>query len=249
VRSASDHDRTNPVIVTTNTLESLRHPPRLDGTPRTTRKDPSLVDLETAEPATESAGLDFGRRNLFARAGLAGFTGLAAALVIDRTALATTDERPNVPTEADRVVLAQVIGLELAASELYRVAAGGASDELAPAVLVMAENHQAYAQAIAGKTGLSAQDMDAEVYSAFESRFTGSEQDFLGAAHELEQSAVSTHTAVIGDYESAEAIALTASILVVEARHATVLADLLGVDDFDVLFENDQPALSLAGDA
>ena len=44
------------------------------------------------------------------------------------------------------------------------------------------------------------------------------------------------------------AIALTASIAVVEARHATVLADLLGVDDLDVLFGNDQSALELTGD-
>jgi Ferritin-like domain len=217
--------------------------------PRTTRKDPSLVDLEIAEPVIDSASANFARRSLFARIGLVGLTGLAAALVVDRSAFATPDERPNVPTESDRVVLAKVIGLELAASELYRLAAAGASDDLAAAAGVMAENHQAYAQAIAGKTGLSAQEIDASVFSAFESRFGGSQSEFLAAAHELEQTAVSTHTAVISDYESAEAIALTASILVIEARHATVLADVLGVEDLDVLFGNDQPALSLAGDA
>ena len=39
-----------------------------------------------------------------------------------------------------------------------------------------------------------------------------------------------------------------ASIAVIEARHATVLADLLDVDDLDVVFGNDQSALDLTGD-
>jgi hypothetical protein len=210
------------------------------------------VDLETAEPATEPVAGVVARRSLLTSAAAAGIAGLAAALVVDRSAFARAgvDERPNVPTESDQVVLAQVIGFELAASELYRLTAdSGVSDDLAAAVGVMAENHQAYAQAIAGKTGLNADAINGDVFEAFKAGFAGSEQEFLAAAHELEQTAVSTHTAVIGEYESVEAIAVTASILVVEARHATVLADVLGVGDLDVLFGNDAPALSLSGDA
>ena len=47
-------------------------------------------------------------------------------------------------------------------------------------------------------------------------------------------------------YESIQAINLTASILVVEARHATVLADVAGVDDLDVVFGNAETALDLS---
>lgn len=213
------------------------------------------MDLEIAEPATEpahgrSAANGVARRSLFARAGAAGIVGLAAALTVDHVALAspdTTVARPNVPTASDNGTLELVIGFELAASELYRAAAAGVSDGLVAAVGVMAENHQAYAQAIAGKTGLSASNMNDGIYETFVARFTGSDDDFLTAAHELEQAAVSTHTAAITGYESNEAIGLTSSILVVEARHATVLADLLGVSDFDVLFGNDQPAITLSG--
>ncbi len=44
------------------------------------------------------------------------------------------------------------------------------------------------------------------------------------------RAAVATHTSLLEQYESGNSINLTASILVIEARHATVLADLLGVD-------------------
>ena len=204
------------------------------------------MDLENAEPAPDTMV----RRSLFARAGAAGLAGLAAALIVDRAALAAADERPNLPTPADEAVLAQVIAFENAASELYlaRLSAG-VPDELESVVSTMAENHQAYAQAIAGKTGLSAQDLNAPaIFDQFEADFTGSEADFFAAAHQLEQTAVATHTALLNDYESDDAIRITLSILVIEARHATVLADLLGVTDLDVLFGNTESALTLSGD-
>lgn len=212
-----------------------------------TRKDPSPVDLENAETATDTMS----RRSLVARAGLAG---LAAALVIDQGALAAAaapDERPNVPNDADTATLDLVIGFELAASELYRakLAAGTGSDEVATIVGIIGENHRAYAQGIAGITGLSAQNPSEAIMAERLSDFTGSDDDFFAAAHQLEQEAVSTHTAAIAGYESSNAIALTASILIAEARHATVFADLLGVTDFDVLFGNETSALDLAGDA
>ncbi len=206
------------------------------------------MDLEIAEPATDTS---LSRRSLVTRVGAAGLAGLAAAFVIDRNALVSAagpDERPGVPTEADSVLLAKVIGLELAASDLYRAALENATDDLAVAVGVMAENHQAYAQAIAGDTGLSAGVADEDLVAELKPFFSGSSTDFLESAHTLEQTLVATHTDLIGQYESSNAISLTASIAVIEARHATVLADLLGVDDLDVLFGNDQSALELTGD-
>ena len=204
------------------------------------------MDLENAEPAPDAMV----RRSLFARVGAAGFAGLAAALIVDRAALAGTDERPNVPTPADEATLARVIGFENAASALYRARLdAGVPSELEVTVNVMAENHQAYAQAIAGRTGLSTREFDApSVFDQFEPAFTGSANDFFEAAHQLEQTAVSTHTALLAGYESEDAVRLATSILVVEARHASVLANLLGVTDRDVLFGNDESALTLSGD-
>lgn len=207
------------------------------------------MDLETAERDVDTS---MSRRSLVTLTGAAGLGGLAAALLVDRTALAVGDEtqRPNVPTEADAARLQQVIGLELAASALYRAKlSAGADGDLAVAIGVMAENHQAFAQAVAGDTGLSADEANAEIVDANLSGFTGSDDDFFAAAHTLEQTAAATHTALMSEYESDDAIALTAAIALTEVRHATVLADLLGVDDLDVLFDNDQSALSLGGDA
>jgi len=207
------------------------------------------VDLETAEPAIDTS---LSRRSLVTRVGAAGLAGLAAAFVIDRSTLVSAatgpDDRPGVPTNADKLVLARVIEFELAASALYESALENADDDLAVAVRVMADNHRSYAEAIAGATGISAGTADEELVAELEPLFTGSSTDFFTSAHTLEQTAVATHTALLADYESTDAIQLTASIAVVEARHATVLADLLGVDDLDVLFGNEESPLDLTGD-
>jgi hypothetical protein len=206
------------------------------------------VDLEIAEPATDTT---LSRRSLVTRVGAAGLAGLAAVLAIDRGTLVSAagpDDRPGVPTDADIVLLNRVIELELAISELYRTASEGASEDLAMVAGVMATNHRAYAEAIAGATGLSAGVADPELVDANIDAFTGSTTEALTSAHTLEQAAVATHTELINEYESSSAIALTASIAVVEARHATVIADMLGVDDLDVLFGNVQPAIDLTGD-
>jgi hypothetical protein len=190
------------------------------------------------------------RRGLVARVGAAGLAGLAAALVSDRTASASaeSEDRPNIPTAADTTKMQQVMALELAAGDLYEAALDGADEDLAPAITVMASNHRAYAQAIAGAAGLSANSPDTSLFDENVDGFTGPSEEFLETAHTLEQSFVTTHTELIGEYESIDAISLTASISVVEARQATVLADLLDVDDFEVLFGDDQPALQLSGD-
>ena len=206
------------------------------------------MDLETAEPAPDTS---LSRRSLVTRAGAAGLAGLAAAFVIDRNALVAAtapEDRPGVRTDDDRVVLARVIEIELAASALYRLALENATDDLAVAIGVMADNHRSYAEAISGATGISAGQPNEELVAEFEPFFSGSADEFLASAHTLEQTLVSTHTSLIADYESTNSISLTSAIAVVEARHATVIADLLGVDDLDVLFGNEESPLDLTGD-
>lgn len=209
------------------------------------------MDLETAERDTDTS---MSRRSLVTLTGAAGLGGLAAALLVDRAALAVPIEdeveRPDAPTASDIAMLERVIGFELAASELYRARLeSGADGDIGVAVGVMTENHQAFAQAIAGAAGVSAGVADSEFVDANRSAFSGSMEEFFTAAHGLEQTAAATHTELISGYESADAIELTASIAITEVRHATVLADLLGVEDLDVLFGNDQTALSLGADA
>lgn len=205
------------------------------------------MDLEIPERAADTS---LSRRSLVARVGAAGLAGLAAALVVDPGSLATAagpDERPGVPTAADQQLLRQVIDFELAAAELYAAAVENATDDLAVAIGVMSSNHQAYAQRIAGTSGMSAGTADPAIVEEFLPGFTGSAEEFFESAHRLEQTAVATHTSLISRYQSSHAISLTASIAVVEARQATVLADLLGVDDLDVIFGNDATPLEISG--
>lgn len=225
------------------------------------------MDLETAERNVDTS---MSRRSLVTVGGATALGGLAAALIVDRSALAATpDERPNVPTEADALLLEQVIGLELAISTLYRakldeLGPASAPEEsdavegepvaieampLAVAVGVMAQNHQAFAQAISGATGLRANQPNEDVVEANLAGFTGSDDEFFAAAHTIEQIAAATHSSLITRYESADALTLTASIALTEVRQATVLADMLGVTDLDVLFGNNESAISLGDDA
>lgn len=244
-RAASDSRTTKAVIRSAATLELRLGRPSGKAVCCMTSKGPSHVDLELAEP---DASVPVGRRNLIGMAGVAGLAGAAAALLAGQTSLAAADE-PGQPTDADRALLKQALSLELTASDLYRAQLDASpSGDLAVAVGVMADNHRAYAETIAGIIGASAGRIgrNDDIYEANVEAFE-SPSDFVLAAHTLEQIAVATHTALLAEYESAHAIGLTASILVVEARQATVLAEVAGVDDFDVLFGNDQSALDLEG--
>lgn len=205
------------------------------------RKGPSSVDHPSAPPATT-------RRGLFGAAGAAGVLGIGAALLAGSDASAS----PNAPTDDDTPLLEQAMVLELTARDLYREAADSASD---PEVVSLAEqlgrNHGEYAKRIAGSTGLSARVRDEETYDRLLADFTSGDLTSVAeAAYELEQIAVATHTDLLTRYESTSAVSLTASILVVESRHAAVLADVAGRgDDLDALLVNTAEPLDLGGAA
>ena len=181
-----------------------------------TPKGHSPVDLDTAAPATS-------RRGLISALGAAGLAS-AAALSIARSASAA----PINPTESDEELLNQAMQLELTAEALYRASVGaGLPDDVAAIAEVFAENHAAYAGKIAGIAGFSADTLNEGLFDQFESTFATSDVDaFAEAANSLENTATATHTSLMPDYESVNARELTASILVVEARMATVLSNL-----------------------
>lgn len=194
------------------------------------------VDPDTAERAST-------RRSMIGAAGLVG----AAAIVRSSAASAA----PVTPTDADRAGLAAAVGLELAARDLYRMAAaqlGGTDAEVAS---VVAENHEAYAQTLAAAIGSAASQHNNDVFDSMSAGFdTSSGADFAAAARDLENAAVATHTELLGGYESVSAIELTASIVAVEARHATVFTSMAGfASNLDDLLGSDAAALDLTGDA
>lgn len=205
-----------------------------------TPKGHSPVDLDSAAPATS-------RRGLIGALGAAGLAG-AAALSIARPASAA----PVSPTEGDKVLLRETMQFELAAEALYLVAIdAGLSDVAGELAAVFAENHAAYATKIAGWAGFSADTRNEEVFEQFQSTFATSDPDaFAEAAAGFENAAAATHTEYISEYVSVNARRLTTSIIVVEARMATVLTDLGGfATSLDGVFEPEADALQLSSAA
>ena len=202
-------------------------------------KGPSLVDLDTTEPAPT-------RRGLIAAAGAAGLVGAAVIAGGSRAAAA-----PTKPTPADSAALVQAMRLETAAQDLYEVAAARLSGDDAVLATVIGNNHKAYAQSIAGATGVSNDQRSDEVYDSLRAAFdTSDPQAFANSARQLENTAVATHTALLGGCESSSAIELTASIITTEARHAAVLTSLAGfAANLDQMLVNDAVPLALGGTA
>ena len=187
-------------------------------------KGPSHVDPHLAERATS-------RRGWLGAAGAAGLLGAAAVLLSDGPASAA----PSSPTDADKELLAAAQAFELAARDLYQLAIDAGVHDPDGVIAVMARNHRAYAEAIAGVTGVAANTRDEEVFASREDDFDTSDiQQFARAAQELENAAVALHTELLARLESTATVRLIASILVVEARQATVLGDVVG-DDAEAL--------------
>jgi hypothetical protein len=154
------------------------------------------------------------------------------------TAATTTTAPPQQPTTEDVDVLGFAQSIELAAAQLYEMAVDGGSlgDEVLAVVTPVHQAHVAYAQALNGLLGRKApgQILTSLVESSSEG-FGGDEAAFLAAAYQLEDTAVATHTELIGQIEGTDGAGLLASILIAEARHATVFADLAGESDLDAL--------------
>ena len=226
------------------TLELLGRPPSGKAVVRMTPKGHPLVDLDTAEPATSSSVTS--RRGLLGALGAAGLAS-AAALAISRPVAAAV---PVSPTAGDKELLEAAMRLELTARDLYEEGLrSGIVGEVAELVTVMSDNHEAYADAIAGAAGFSANGRNDEVFDELQVQFAISNvEDFTRAAWELENALVATHTELMDRYESDDARTLTASIVVVEARMGVVLADLGGFSgNLDRLTDPPGDAFDLSG--
>jgi len=219
----------------------------------------------TEPPPSDAPTRRLGRRGAL---GL-GVGGVAATLVARRAAASpppddstdgTADDAtatsppptsiaPLRPTDADVELLAFAQSIELAARELYDAmfAALGdvpAIDDTRRAVFTaLREAHDAYAQSLSGLLGRAAPGIaDETVQSALTASFTTDIDAAILAAYMLESALVATHRELIAELQGTDGAALLASILLVEARHGTVLADLGGgatLDDLLVVVEAD----------
>ena len=161
----------------------------------------------------------------------------------------TTTPAPKRPTAADIELLAVAQTIELAIRDLYDAALAANSFEgaTAEAVTAIREAHEAYAQSISGLIGADAPGIRSDkLYNAQRSNFSGSAAAVAQAAADLENVACATHLDILGSLIGVDATGLIASILVVEARHATVLNIIAGASTLSNQLASDGVALSPA---
>jgi hypothetical protein len=145
---------------------------------------------------------------------------------------------PSSGIEEDRKLLKLAMSLELSARDLYDLAGTSGADPVV--ARAMREQHESYAQAIAGVAGASANTRYEAVFTQFRSGFSSSNTAAVArVAYDLESAAVATHTELLGLLAEASSARLIASIISVEARHCAVLADLAGLgNNLDALLVN-----------
>ena len=165
------------------------------------------------------------------------------------TTTTTTTAPPKQPTDDDVSLLGFSQSVELAARNLYDVALGTDDfDDNTRAVLAtIRESHDAYAASLSAILGRLAPQTVNPVFDSLQSSFGGDTKSVLDAAYALESTAVATHTDVLGKLQATDGASLIASILIVEARHGTVLAYMNGSTDLDdLLVDNEADALTPA---
>ena len=213
------------------------------------------MDIDVIEPAPDDkASL---RRRLLG-IGLGGaavsllpfLPGRASATTTSTSTPATTTTTPpKRPTDDDVTLLGFAQSVELAARQLYDVALAtkGFDDNQRAVIATIRESHDAYAAALSGMLGREAPQSVNPIFDDLESSFGGDASAVLGAAYGFESTAVATHTDILRSLQGTDGAALIASILIVEARHGTVLAHLAGDSKLDdLLVATEADALTLA---
>lgn len=176
-----------------------------------------------------------------------GSDGSTVATTGDTAEATTTTAPPKRPTEDDIVLLSFAQSVELTIRDLYDVAigAGTFTDATLEAVKAIREAHEAYAQSLSGLLGRVAPNTRIdELFTSLEKDFSGSSSDVATAARALENTAVATHSEVVGQLLGIDGSALVASMLMVEARHATYLATIAGAKTLEDELTGDADALS-----
>jgi hypothetical protein len=207
------------------------------------------VDIDVTQPASADSAL---RRRLLG----IGLGGAAVSLLpflvarasattpnsgpSDTTGATTTTAPPKRPSDADVALLGFAQSVELAARDLYDVAlAADSFDENQRAVIAtIRESHDAYAASLSGFLGREAPQAVNPAVEDLKSSFGGDLASVLDAAYAFESTAVATHIDILGQLQGTDGAALIASILIVEARHGTVLGYLNGATSLDDLLVN-----------
>lgn len=152
-------------------------------------------------------------------------TGGVAAAAVTLIGGRASASAPSVLSETELGLLRYAQKVELAIRDLYDVSiSAGAAN---PLWEMLSEQHEAYAQAIAGLSGLSADERDDDLFEQLAPAF-GNSATALQAGYDIESTASATHLELVGLVVDSDAAALLASIVTAESRHCVMIADLLG---------------------
>jgi hypothetical protein len=207
------------------------------------------VDIDVTEPTPADSAL---RRRLLG-IGLGGAAVSLLPFLVGRagattpntepsttTGTTTTTAPPKRPSDDDVALLGFAQSVELAARDLYDVALGtdDFDDNQRAVMATLRESHDAYAASLSGFLGRQAPQAVNPVFDDLQSSFGGDTSSVLDAAYAFESTAVATHTDILRRLQGTDGASLIASILIVEARHGTVLAHLNGATSLDELLVN-----------
>lgn len=173
------------------------------------------------------------RRGFLQRIGTIGALGALGAVVIGARPLGAADAAPpSAPTADDVSLLAWAQSLELAAVAAYGIAIDSKKlDAATGAVAALFQDHHrqhaAAMGALAGKQSVGTANQ--AVVDAVAPSFTkaSSAREVLKAAYDLENIAAATYLSALGVLTGTNGAAAVASIQPIEARHATVLGQVL----------------------
>ena len=162
----------------------------------------------------------------------------------DTAAVTTTTAPPRKPTEADIELLDFAQTVELTIRDLYdsAIRSGVFEGALLDDFTAIREAHEGYGTSVGGLLGTAAGNTASDIlFARMETNFRGDAKAILAAAAAIEDTAVATHLDIIDQLVGVDGAALIASIIVIEARHATLFKVLAGITD---LLATDGVALS-----
>lgn len=206
------------------------------------------VDIEETHSGTPAGAPALGRRRLLIGAGLGG-AALSLLPFMSGTALAssgggtTTTAPPRRPTPADEELLNEAQAFELSIRDLYDVAITSiewGADE-ATVMLTFRQSHEDYATGLNGALGRNAVNRRNErLFEELKGQFGKDRESALQAAWTVTSAAVATYMQMLGELQGTNLAGRVASVQVAEARHCTVLAQLLGTEDLALLLVDEE---------
>jgi Ferritin-like domain len=186
-------------------------------------------------------GLAVGLDAMFhAAAAQTGTTTTTQATTTSGAPATTTTLPPRQPDGDDRALLGFMQSLELTAVAVYAIALNSKklSDPIGEIVATFQAHHLQHAQALSSLAGSSAVDLpNGPLLAVLGPQFQSApaERDLLQLTYQVENAAAASYVGALAGMTATDPAATMASILPIEARHAVVFGESLGLQARDIV--------------